>query len=254
MHEHATPLREDDPGPTSTVRSMGDIGSLYGAISGPRLSWFPEIGIGYYPVRAGLTPYDDEYFNRYARQADTDLGRALMKVRVSLVGSHWGGKLVDVGIGCGAFIDARDAVPGLAGRTVGYDVNPAGRDWLEARSLWYDIESAESIEAVSLWDVLEHISDPLPLLDKVSNWVFVSLPIFEGPDHVLRSKHYRKDEHFWYFTDRGLRWFMGECGFGCAESNHIETDLGREDIGSYAFRRVARRASGPSEQARLISG
>ena len=39
--------------------------------------------------------------------------------------------------------------------------------------------------------------------------MFISLPDIPGPDEVLKSKHYRKDEHYWYFSKEGLIIFMG---------------------------------------------
>ena len=66
----------------------------------------------------------------------------------------------------------------------------------------------------------------------------MSIPIFEDGEHVLRSKHYRKDEHVWYFTARGLINVFADCGFDLVDMSRIETDIGREDIGSFAFKRV----------------
>jgi hypothetical protein len=63
-------------------------------------------------------PYDAEYFARYQQQADTSIGRALTQARVDLVARHYAGPVLDVGIGCGQFVDARPD-------TTGYDVNPA---------------------------------------------------------------------------------------------------------------------------------
>jgi hypothetical protein len=90
-----------------------------------------------------------------------------------------------------------------------------------------------------LWDVLEHISDFQPLLVNVREWLFLSLPIFTDAKHALRSKHFRPDEHCWYFTRDGLVFAMKMCGFVLISESSVETDLGREDIGSFAFRRIS---------------
>ena len=92
-------------------------------------------------------------------------------------------------------------------------------------------------DAISLWDVLEHIPDFQALLANVREWVFVSIPIFRDAEHVLRSKHFKPEEHCWYFTRDGLVLAMKQCGFGLISASAIETDLGREDIGTFAFRR-----------------
>jgi Methyltransferase domain len=197
------------------------------------LTWWPELGIGYYPVEAALAPYDQDYFDSFDRNAQTDLGRALMQARCNFVEQHYRGTLVDVGIGAGAFIEQRRE----RGRTTyGFDVNPVGIDWLEQRKLLVDPYQVLS-DALSLWDVLEHIPDFQPLLANVREWLFLSLPIFGGVEHVLRSKHFKPEEHCWYFSRNGLVYAMDLCGFALVSESTIETELGREDIGTFAFRR-----------------
>lgn len=191
--------------------------------------WLPEVGLGHYPVTE--KPYDAAYWAKYVGYAGTTMGRRINGARNALVARYWDGAVLDVGIGCGQFVEGRP-------NTRGYDVNPVGMAWLLERDLWTDPYLGVS-SAVTLWDVFEHIHEPDKLLENVAQWVFMSLPIFDGPDHVLRSKHYRTDEHVWYFTRRGLLHFMEENGFRCVEHNTAESLLGREDIGSFAFRRLA---------------
>jgi hypothetical protein len=196
-----------------------------------RLTWLPDLGIGYYDVKDPVAPYDASYFAKYLSYRDTDLGRRLTESRVDLVNRHWDGPVVDVGIGCGAFVDARQ-------RTRGYDINPCGVQWLLERELFCNPYS-EPVEAVTLWDVLEHIWDFDRLLARVSARVFVSLPVFSGPCEVLSSKHYREDEHFWYFTSFGFLKVMRSLGWVSLEHNEVETRLGREGIASFAFARMS---------------
>jgi hypothetical protein len=191
-----------------------------------RLRWY-DIGIGWLHVAEGTRPYDRAYFDKYVRYAGTELGRQLTHARIEFVARHYQDYLCDVGIGSGTFIEAR-------GRTYGYDICPAGVEWLQARKLLVDPYRVSMI-AVSLWDVLEHIPDFWRLLRNVEQWVFLSLPIFTDADHALRSKHFRPDEHCWYFTRDGLLRIMHELGFRLIEENNMETQLGREDIGSFAF-------------------
>lgn len=198
------------------------------------LVWLPERGMGWLNVHDA--PYDAEYFDKYARYAETDLGRAITASRVDLTLKHQrSGVLVDVGIGSGAFVEARRR---WAPRTFGYDVNPAGVEWLATSGYWLD-PYAIKVDAVSLWDVLEHIPDPAPLFANVREWVFCSLPIVPGDGPPPADwKHLRRDEHCLYFTRRGLIEFMEEHGFRCVEHSTPETLLGREDIETFAFRRA----------------
>jgi Methyltransferase domain len=156
-----------------------------------------------------------------------------MRARCEFVERHYRGSLIDVGIGSGAFIEMR----GHRQRTTyGYDINPAGVKWLEERMLLVDPHLV-SFGAMTLWDVLEHVADYRSLLRNVREWLFVSLPIFRDAAHVLRSKHFKPQEHFWYFTRDGLVYAMQQCGFLLVSDSSAETDLGREDIGMFAFKR-----------------
>lgn len=195
------------------------------------LVWLPERGMGWYPVTDA--PYDADYFAKYEGYAATEMGAAITAARVALV-DRWAGpgaRVVDVGIGCGDFVRAR---PG----TYGFDINPAGVCWLKDRWLWLD-PYEQPVDAATFWDCLEHIADPAPLLANVRGWVFVSLPIVPGggpppPDW----RHLRRDEHCWYWTHEGFVGWMAAHGWELLEHSRVESDLGRQDIGTYAFRRA----------------
>jgi hypothetical protein len=227
MHEYVARLRQEDRRPGRAVPS------LVAQFSRRRLTWWPELGIGHYPVEVGFAPYDQDYFDSFDRNANSDLGRALMQARFNFVERHYRGTLIDVGIGSGAFIELRCA---RRRTTYGYDVNPAGIAWLDERKLLVDPHLV-SFDAVTLWDVLEHIPDFQSLLANVKEWVFTSLPIFRDAEHALGSKHFKPDEHCWYFSREGLVFAMKQCGFVLVSESKVETDLGREDIGTFAFRR-----------------
>lgn len=196
----------------------------------PTLHWLPEYGIGYLPWPTDTTAiYDDAYFAAYAERADTKIGRALTRARVDLVKRYFNGPVLDVGIGCGQFVEA---CPGACG----YDVNPQGVRWLKERDLYRDLY-AGLYDALTFWDALEHIPDPVAAVARARQFVFVSVPVFEGPAHCRASKHYKPGEHLWYFEDRGIRAWFDWQGFNCVESSNIETILGREGIQSYVFAR-----------------
>jgi hypothetical protein len=214
-------------------RSVGAVFDLVDKVESRCLTWFPDLGLGYYPVENGNDPYDQEYFNRFHRDANTNLGKALMRARHNFVEQHYRGPLIDVGIGSGAFVELRTN----RGRpTYGYDVNPAGVEWLEQRKLLVDPYLVR-FQAVSLWDVLEHLYDFQSLLANVHDWVFLSLPIFNDMHHAIGSKHFRPTEHYWYFTREGLIYAMRVCGFELVSESNVETELGRDGIGTFAFRR-----------------
>lgn len=196
-----------------------------------QFTWDDEQGFGYYPVEL-VGQYDQAYWDRYVSYRSSPIAEALMKARVDLVARLYGGAaLVDIGIGSGHFLEARGS------DTMGYDVNPVAIRWLLDKNLWWD-PYARDPEAVSFWDSLEHIRRPEALVRCVRNMIFLSIPIFTDPEHVLRSKHYKPQEHLWYFTRDGLMLWMRKHGFSLVEENRMETNLGREDIGTFVFKRI----------------
>lgn len=203
--------------------------SLFDELRSNRLCWLPDLGLGFYPVTDN--PYNGSYFENYAALADTDIGRKLNAARLAMLDRHWdGGDVVDIGIGAGTFCQSR---PGIKG----FDVNPVGIAWLLERGLFVDPYKSE-ISVACFWDSWEHILNPVPLLANVKHLVLVSIPIFQDSAHVLRSKHFKPAEHAWYCTHEGFIRLMLGLGWDCVEFNDGETKIGREDIRSYAFKRI----------------
>jgi hypothetical protein len=206
--------------------------AVFNSLRADALQWLPEHGIGYFPVAA--MPYDESYFDKYVSYEAQPSGPAITNARIAFVARHFAGTLLDVGIGSGHFVRSRPD-------TFGYDVNPRGLQWLHDRKVYRDLYTGLH-DAATFWDSLEHIPSPGDALARVQGFVFVSIPIFESVEHVLRSKHFRKDEHFWYFTATGFVRWMFLNGFELVEYSRFECELGREDIGSFAFRRFGRRS------------
>lgn len=203
------------------------------------LAWFQEAGFGYYEVRESDQPYDAHYFARFQAQANTPLGRRLMSHRCEIVWRHWRGSVLDVGIGSGAFLEARrHQTAGVAcAADAGFDVNPCGVQWLKAAGLWGDLYGRQW-DVATFWDALEHIRRPDLALAQVERMAFVAIPTFRDVGHVLTSKHFRRDEHFWYWTRDGFRRFAEANGFEVVDIVATETALGREDIETFVLRRV----------------
>lgn len=198
--------------------------------TGGDLVWNKEAGIGFYPV--SKSEYGAEYWKKYQEYRNSPIALNLIKERIGLVQRHHGNEsLIDIGIGSGHFLERR------GGQTYGYDVNPMGIQWLLDRGVWWDPYFKDPA-AISCWDSLEHIERPCDLLSRVSKFVFVSIPIFRNRDHVLTSKHFKPKEHFWYFTEAGFEGWMRRLGFEILEKNTFESELGREDIKTFAFMRV----------------
>lgn len=202
------------------------------------LVWMPERGVGYFEVVG--EPYDAAYFENYAALADTDVGLALNRHRAALVMRHTGGdmRLLDVGIGAGTFLSRWNS--GSYGKEDGrgFDVNPAGVEWLQGRGWWGDLYGGDLWPVVTFWDALEHIREPGAALDRVGALAFVAVPIFRDADHVLQSRHFKPSEHYWYWTRAGFLAFAAGCGFAVVDIVATETALGRDDVETFVLRRV----------------
>lgn len=197
-------------------------------------TWSDDMGYGHIPVKS--QPYDEKYFDKYVAYAASARGQQINQFRLSFISQFIvsGPTICDVGIGCGAFVSAMKA----AGHKIsGYDINPAGVDWLKKFGFYRDPHKRR-VDVLTFWDVLEHIEDMETILSCARKWVFVSMPIYQNMHHCILSRHFRPDEHCHYFTRDGFvrrmrsyRWDL--CGWSLGESL-----AGREDIESFAFRRA----------------
>lgn len=191
-----------------------------------RLFWNEELGIGYLEVTD--SPYDKEYFEKYVSYESNNMANELNKARQALANKYSHDELLDIGVGSGIFIRDLD-------NAYGYDINPTAIEYLKSINKWME---PREIDMMTFWDSLEHISEPEDLLELVNKYVIISTPIYDDKEHVLKSKHFRPDEHCWYFTIHGMIHFMNQRGFKCVEYNRMESNLGREDIGTFVFVRV----------------
>lgn len=190
-----------------------------------------EFCVGYLRSNAGDEPYDEEYFHNYRRSAFTDIGLALTEARISLVDkfSDWEDRVCDVGVGSGEFASWCNH---------GYDVNPFAVEFLKNMEIYanpYD----EEFDHLCFWDVLEHIEDPREILSRAKKGVFISMPIYYSFEDILNSKHFKPNEHIWYFSVIGLTKFMKENHFELQHFDMRETEIGRHQIGSFFFKRTS---------------
>lgn len=196
--------------------------------------WCPEKGIGWHS--APPMEYSGEYFAHYQKLDNTPMGTALTRARLELVGKYVApNTVVDIGIGGGRFVQESGGY--------GYDVSKEAEHWLKANNRWRDpydkfYPESDRMHAITCWDSLEHIPEPEKLLERVEGWLFVSMPIYQDVNDILGSKHYKPGEHLWYHTLPGFITWCEDQGLQLVEVNHAETELGREGITSFAFKRV----------------
>ena len=152
--------------------------------------------------------------------------------KVALVRSRLtGGKLLDVGAGFGHFVQAA--------RRAGFDANgievsPVGarfaRERLDAPVTQGTLDSVDAppgaFDAITLWDVLEHVHSARTALDQVGGllrpggYVFLTVPDADGLLARLMGPKwfgYQKIDHTYYFTPRTIRKLLSASGFSDVE-------------------------------------
>jgi len=186
-------------------------------------------------LKASPFNYGENYFNHYVELYGTGIARQINCARVNLCRPYTD-RVLDIGVGALEFIDSMNKA-GLVCH--GYDVNPIAEQQLKERGCWADpYEDNNGFDDMSFWDVLQHFPDPMKIIDRVNRYLFTSLPIFDSIDQIRMSKHFKPNEHLWYFTRSGFVFFMEQAGFSIVEYNESETLAGRESIGSFVFLRI----------------
>jgi len=191
------------------------------------LTWLDDLGLGYCDSKP--MEYGQNYWQEYIDRAASPMGVKLTEIRTELVAKYLPSSafLLDVGIGCGQFVEARP-------NTFGTDLNPRAVAWLQERAIFVpDLHGWN--KSMTFWDSLEHIPRASDAFVRASEFAFLTMPIYRDRDHVLRSKHFKPGEHLWYWTRAGLiRWARG-LGYECLEVNDLESRAGREDIETFVF-------------------
>ncbi|MGY2429614.1 methyltransferase domain-containing protein [Pseudomonas tolaasii] len=192
------------------------------------LLWSEEKGRGWHTRPAML--YSGDYFAHYQKLDALPMGALLTKARLELVRKYTDpSRSVDIGIGGGRYVKESGGS--------GYDVCADAVAWLKDCGRYLD-PYAVPVDAIACWDSLEHIPEPEKLLAQVKSWLFVSMPIYDDLADLLQSKHYKPGEHLHYWTFAGFVKWAEDQGFQLMEMNHAETELGREGITSFAFKRI----------------
>ena len=212
-----------------------------------------------YQISPRVYDYGKGYFANYVDRAGTEVANQLNRVRMATVYGILGDRmdpnpegptsLIDVGIGSGEFLQWMMDRKGVAHSMAcyGYDINPEGVNWLWNRMIFldpYEMGRISGSSLVTLWDTLEHIPEPQSFfaLFEPGAWLACSLPVFAAPlteAVLLASKHYKPDEHLYYFTRGGLIHWLDRHGFDFIRYHDGETTAGREGIGTFVFRKRA---------------
>lgn len=192
-------------------------------------------GVAYQLDMSKSVTYDKDYFEKYVKMSGTEIAKQINASRKTITEKWCTGALLDIGIGSGEFISSSSL------KVYGYDINLYGIDWLSQRGLFVNpYESIpEDVCGFTLWDTLEHIVNPHELFAKIKpgQYIFISIPVVKYIFDVKLSKHYRPNEHYYYFTIEGLIQWLKDYGFELLENNDDESKAGRDSIETFAFKR-----------------
>lgn len=197
------------------------------------LEWDEQLGYGRLELPNTEQVYDKAYWDKYQALKDTPMGKQLTKARIDLVKKYVTNPsdVIDIGIGNGQFVEEYGCW--------GTDVNPHAIEWLKSVGKYSEYNEDYGHKWFTYWDVFEHLSDEL-IADMIAHnheGIIMSMPIYESFNHCTESKHLRPTEHCLYFTVHGLIHFMDERGYDFIEYGTEETKIGREDIGSFVFKK-----------------
>lgn len=229
---------------------------LYARRGFETLQWFPEYDFGFLncdQFNNDKVVYDEKYFQKYVSYRETEICRKLNSLRAKLVFALMkkveNPVIHDFGAGACDFIKKMiEDDPNV--RISGNDVNLSSVDELKSINR-YALDGCRFANIVTFWDSLEHIGHIRNLLDYISvgAYVVVTIPIALDCNHAIRFKHYRTDEHYWYFTRNGfVNHFMPAFGFRMIPISEftqeryidesMEEHVGRSDVMTFIFRRV----------------
>jgi 2-polyprenyl-3-methyl-5-hydroxy-6-metoxy-1,4-benzoquinol methylase len=170
-----------------------------------------------------------------------------------------GKRLLDVGCGTGGFLGYVRAAGGAA---QGFDASEA--QVRAARERGLNVEAATSptiyqaalddksgFDIVTLWDVFEHLREPLSflgelkLLMKPGAVLFISVPnggalAWKRAVWKLAGRRFSYEpwEHVFYYRPRSLRAYLEQCGFTCVEVASVVAYERRKSFGE-TVRRLA---------------
>lgn len=182
--------------------------------------------------------YEEDYFDWQDREAAACIGYWAYVKEKPLLLEYFGrkvkllkqlgvkGKVLDVGCGHGFFLEAAKE-RGL--EAIGIDLSPQAIAYAKKNKLKVyetDLKDApfkpNSFAAVTAFQLIEHVTDPVDFLKDVykalapNGVILLATPKAEGYLHRLMGKHwlsFRHREHLYFFSAKTLSLALSEAGF-----------------------------------------
>lgn len=190
-------------------------------------------GVAYQRDRALRIRYDDDYLLKFEAY-DPFISATVNAGRCAMLARHLskGASVLDVGAGDGSFVRAA-RVAGFEA----YGVDPIPKAAHDLREAGLYADDPAEFDAVTMWDVAEHMDNPGAILHPAPAFLFASVPVFDDFSQIRASRHYRPGEHLYYWSPQGFIDWVALYGFRLLERSAHETDAGRDSIGAFAFRK-----------------
>lgn len=177
-----------------------------------------------------VSVYDDQYCEKYIKYSQTEANEILQGHRWDSVLRHVrSGKILDIGCGVGAFLQA--APEGF--ETFGQDVNRFCVDYCNSIGLraTYDLPE-EKFDVITMFDSLEHFSsfDVITYVCRclsANGYLVLGVPNFRRNllENVKEWRHYRPDEHVFGISEEAVRRLCDKFGFEFLEVNDNESKV-----------------------------
>lgn len=199
----------------------------------------PQPGARYASAVYNHPSYFDVPNDQYGHAVDEDKGHATGRLRVDDLRERGGVPHTFLEIGCGlgytldAFKEAGAEVVGIefsessaaSCRARGLNVSAASLDEVVPES----VRSHAPFDAVALYSVLEHVSDPAHFLERIA-------PLLSQEGRlIVRVPKMSKDgpwlsllDHFWHFTPASLERLLKKTGFAILHEFDSGTFVGPE--------------------------
>jgi SAM-dependent methyltransferase len=177
--------------------------------------------------------------------------RAFDRRRLALLDAAPGARLLDAGAGRGRFV--------ATARAAGYDaagIEPSPRGPRNPLITEVSIDEAAiaagSLDAVTLWHVLEHLDDPRAALARIASWLAPGGTLLVGVPNIAswqarlggeRWYHLDVPRHRVHFSPAGLEALLRACGFTPLRTTHILLEQNQFGIWQSLVNRLTRQPS-----------